>query len=913
MNMVFTRPQNSRKTLLKRFFKIYTPVICIIFLFSWGIYYFQHIKTQEDVLRAQQVTLVAMEKQLIQNTLQSIISDVKIMAYDQDVHDLIRVKLQKDVSRLPAEFISFSKYKGIYDQVRILDKTGREALRIDLKGDESFIVPEDKLQFKGNRYYFKDAYKLNKGEVFMSPLDLNIERGQVETPIKPMIRFCTPLFNEAREKMGVLILNYLGDKLINNIGTLSPSTPDSIMLINADGYFLKSIHPEDEWGFMFAERKNLTLKNRHPAVWQKIIEENSGQIHTKDGIFTFDKIHPLQEGIKSSSGSPMPFEASVRDLTTDEYYWTILSHVLPHQLHGAGDKFASILVLIDSILLIFLGFVFWKLVLANAAKLDAENELKNKNIELEEKVALRTEELRKRTYDLGERLKELNCLYVISELIAREGSLKKIIQETTTIIPLSWQYPEIACAQIILKDQKFTTDNFKKTAWQQTSDITVHSDIIGTVVVGYLKEMPEENEGPFLKEERDLLTAITARLGETVEHRQIGKDKELLESQLWQSQKMEAIGTLAGGIAHDFNNILSAIFGYTGFAVENIPEGSSAQDDLKQVLLAANRAKDLVYQILSFSRQATQEIKLLKIQDIIKESLKLLRASIPSTVEINQNIDVQCGTIISDPTQIHQVLMNFCTNAVHAMNETGVIGINLREVTLNAKDIAHKPELVPGSYACLSISDTGIGMDPKTINRIFEPFYTTKEIDKGTGLGLSVIHGIVETHKGMITVDSELGKGSIFQVFFPRVDGVKSVSPSISGPLPTGRERILLVDDEESILSMAKRMLESLGYDVVAKSSSVEALETFKNKPDQFDLVITDQTMPNMSGEELIAELLRIKPDLSVILCTGYSSKVSKRNALKKGINKYIPKPFSKELLSEAVREVLATKVQSTK
>ncbi len=728
-----------------------------------------------------------------------------------------------------------------------------------------------------------------------------------------MIRFCTPLFNDAREKKGVLILNYLGEKLIEDIVKLSLSTPAQIMLINADGYFLQSIQPEDEWGFMFAERKNLTLKNRHPAVWEKIIAENSGQIQTKDGIFTFDKIHPLKEGIKSSSGSPMPFEASVRDLTTDEYYWTILSHVLPHQLHGAGDKFASILVMIDSILLIFLGFVFWKLVLTNAAKLDAENELKNKNIELEEKVALRTEELRKRTYDLGERLKELNCLYLISELIAREVSLKKIIQEIANVIPLSCQYPEITCAQIIFKDQKFTTDNFKKTEWQQTSDITVHSDIVGTVEIGYLKEMPEENEGPFLKEERNLLTAITARLGEIVERRQIEKEKEILESQLQQSQKMEAIGTLAGGIAHDFNNILSAIFGYTGFALNDIPEGSSAQDDLKQVLLAANRAKDLVYQILSFSRQATHEITLLKIQHIIEESLKLLRASIPTTVEISQNIDVQCGTIMSDPTQIHQVLMDLCTNAVHAMKETGVIGINLREVTLNAKDIAHKPELIPGSYACLSISDTGIGMDLETINRIFEPFYTTKEINKGTGLGLSVIHGIVESHKGMITVDSELGKGTIFQVFFPIVDGVKSVSPNISGPLPTGSERILIVDDEESILYMAKRMLESLGYEVVAKSSSVEALEIFKFKPDQFDLVITDQTMPNMSGEELIAELLRIKPDLSIILCTGYSSKVSKQNAMEKGIKKYMSKPYGKKLLSEAVRELLDTKVPSPK
>lgn len=407
----------------------------------------------------------------------------------------------------------------------------------------------------------------------------------------------------------------------------------------------------------------------------------------------------------------------------------------------------------------------------------------------------------------------------------------------------------------------------------------------------------------------DIIAERTTELMETnIELQKKIFEKSTLESQLRQAQKMEAIGTLAGGIAHDFNNILTPIFGYTNLAFDKIPEGNPARKYLEQVNIAAKRAKDLVYQILAFSRQAPETTSPTKTQHIIKESLKLLRSSIPTTIKINQNIDTQCGTIMSDPTQIHQVVINLCTNAVHAMDEKGVLGISLQEVTLNAKDVAHKPGLKPGSYVCLSISDTGIGMDQKTINRIFEPYYTTKEVGKGTGIGLSVIHRIVENQKGMITVDSKPGKGTTFHVFLPLIEGEEPVSSRIFGPTPTGNERILYVDDEKLLTDLFGQLMKPLGYKVTTKTSSTEALKLFKSKPDDFDLLITDQSMPDLTGVEMAIEFLKIRPNMPIILCTGYSNKIAPKEAKEIGIKEFMMKPLHKRLLAATIRKVFDEK-----
>jgi len=391
--------------------------------------------------------------------------------------------------------------------------------------------------------------------------------------------------------------------------------------------------------------------------------------------------------------------------------------------------------------------------------------------------------------------------------------------------------------------------------------------------------------------------------------RDVTRETEL-ETQLRQVQKMEAIGTLAGGIAHDFNNILAAIMGYTEMALYDVPEGTSGRRNLEQVLKAGYRGKDLVKQIITFSRRRDEERRPMQIGPIVKEALKLLRASLPTTIDIRQNIKTQSGMVLADPTQIHQVLMNLISNAAYAMREKGgTLEVSLTDVDIYPDDAAPPhPDLKPGPYLKLTVSDTGHGIEHAIMERIFDPFFTTKKPGEGTGMGLAVVHGIVKSYGGAILVDSEPGKGAAFDVFFPRIEGNLLPEVDSAAPMPTGNEHILFVDDEEALADMVQQMLERLGYSVVAKTSSLEALEVFKVHPDQFDLVITDQTMPHMAGVDLSKELMRIRPQIPIILCTGFSEVISAEEAKTLGIREFLMKPFATRVLAETIRRALDSK-----
>jgi len=400
--------------------------------------------------------------------------------------------------------------------------------------------------------------------------------------------------------------------------------------------------------------------------------------------------------------------------------------------------------------------------------------------------------------------------------------------------------------------------------------------------------------------------AILFTFHEITDKKMAEEAKAKLERKLRQSQKMEAIGTLAGGIAHDFNNILGVIIGYTDMAIEDTPPDSASARDLEHVLKAGYKAKDLVQQILAFSRQAKVKRFLLQPQPIIKETLKMIRSSIPTTIEIQQDIDPECGAVYADPTQIHQILINLCTNAYHAMEEKGgFLRVELKKTELHGVDFPEYPALKTGAYVELVVHDTGTGIDPAIKNRIFDPYFTTKRTGKGTGLGLAIIHGIIRDYGGAIRVRSVPGKGTAFHIFFPALPG--KVLPRDEGPevLPSGTERILFIDDEEMIADMGKNMLERLGYSVTPRVNSFEALQTFSNNPELFDLVITDQTMPGMTGAELAGEMLQIRPGIPIILCTGYSSIISEEKAKALGIREFLMKPIVKKDIARLIRKVL--------
>jgi PAS domain S-box-containing protein len=412
--------------------------------------------------------------------------------------------------------------------------------------------------------------------------------------------------------------------------------------------------------------------------------------------------------------------------------------------------------------------------------------------------------------------------------------------------------------------------------------------------------------------------ALFDQEGKVVEYQSIGRDitenkqalkeREKMEKLLQEAQKLEAIGTLAGGIAHDFNNILSAIIGYAGLMqLAEIPQDSPLGPYLEGILRAGDRAKDLVSQILTFSQDNEKEKRPVQLGFIIKEVLKFLRASLPSTIKIHQDFSKETGTILANATQMHQVLMNLCTNAAQAMRDTGgSLDVELAEVILDAQEAAHLPGLKAGPYVRLSVKDSGHGMSPEILERIFEPYFTTKAKGEGTGLGLAVTHGIVKNHEGAIYVKSELGKGSLFEVYLPVYESVEfEVRPVAPEPLPQGTERVLFVDDEPAILEIGKKILKRLGYQVDVRTSSLEALEVFRAKPDEYDLVITDLTMPNMTGDRLAREILAVRSDIPIILSTGFSQVVTRERAKSMGIKELVMKPLTVRNLAETVRKVL--------
>ena len=381
--------------------------------------------------------------------------------------------------------------------------------------------------------------------------------------------------------------------------------------------------------------------------------------------------------------------------------------------------------------------------------------------------------------------------------------------------------------------------------------------------------------------------------------------KQELEFRLLQSQKMEAIGTLAGGIAHDFNNILSAIIGFTEMSLMDVPPGSEVTENLEKVLRAGGRARDLVKQILTFSRQGQMDPKPIQLQPIIKEALKLLRASLPTTLTMDAIIE-PAGTVMADPTQIHQLIMNLCTNARDAMeNVEGTLTVILEPVTMGAEEAARYPRLTPGNFCKLTVCDTGQGIPTHVMEKIFDPFFTTKGEGRGTGMGLSVVHGIVERIGGAIAVNSTPGEGSCFIIFLPVVEDQPSAILPASLKVPGGRERILFVDDEAFQADLGRQMLGRLGYRVQTFTRSSEALEAFEADPAAIDLVITDMTMPEMTGDELARRLLTIRPDLPIILCTGYSERMTEEAAEALGIRGFAMKPVVIRELALLLRQIL--------
>ncbi|MFT5726862.1 MAG: PAS domain S-box-containing protein [Desulforhopalus sp.] len=869
-------PKKSDETY---FFKCFSAIfVTTLFLVTilLVIHLINEKKHRRIQLASEAVGYLEAEQRRVNDVLDSITSDLLTLAKSSDAAETI--ESGSPPNNLLENLLIFSRNKRVYDQIRYLDKTGQEIVRINYNNGKPAVVPIENLQNKAGRYYFKDVIKLGMGEIFISPFDLNIEHGKIEEPIKPMIRFGTPIFDNQGNKKGILLLNYLGAELISAFERKDSKYYEYLFVLNNNGYWLRGQNSDQEWGFMYEDKQEATFANIFPAAWKQIQNAEFGQFDFNGGLITFTTVYPLQEAAIFSSMTDIVIPSGNRRglLEEKQYFWKIVHHVPTETFRSIYKSHTINLLWLFATLSCVVAVISWIF-----ATLMTKKRL---NI-----IALMESE---------ERFKALHNASMGGISIHDKGIILECNQGLVDITGYS-RFELIGMNGLLLIAEKSKNDVMDKIL----SGYDKPYEAIG------LRKSGEEY--PVRLEARNIpyknKTVRTVEFRDITEKKLAEEESTMLEVQLQQAQKMEAIGTLAGGIAHDFNNILSAIYGYTQLAQMHIGNPEQQKESLDGVTQAANRARNLVKHILTFSRKGKQEKFQLSISSLAKEVVAMLRQTVPSTIDISHEIS-SSGTILADPSQIHQVLMNLCTNAYHSMRkEGGTLRIRVIDKELEKAKILCGTTVPPGKYTMICVSDSGAGMDDKTMKKIFEPFFTTKIVGEGTGLGLAVVHGIVADHQGYILVDSKRGVGTTFRVYLPVSDGkdVKAITKSVPHCGLQGSERILFVDDENAIQKIFGKVFRKYGYQATIFGDPEEALAHFKVASDQFDLLITDMTMPKMTGIELINKVLEIKPDLPVILCTGYSDLINAEAAHKQGIINFVEKPFTMSHLLNISRRAM--------
>jgi len=989
---------------------IFLGLMTITTLIFW-IFFAQEVKSIKLIEQANERQNIKLLQKVIENDIKVNAYNLIFLANHTKLHKWLSSRQSRDKLDVIRLFLNFSKEAKIYDQIRFIDNHGMELIRINYDNGQPKNISKNRLQNKADRYYFKEVIKLGLSQIFVSPFDLNLEQNKIEYPLKPMIRFGMPVYRFDGRKMGIVLLNYLGNKLIKNLVSTSNSNMGKPMLLNPEGFWLKALQPADEWGFMFPDRLDKKISLKDPLAWKNICRYEEGQFTNDKGLYSYSTIRFTDIGMLSSTGSDAAFKPYQNGNTNNDFYWKIVSLVSADSLKKLSTTTLFEFFPFYGLVLVLMVIISWwlgstinlhiraqKTLDQNEAELRSlfrsvpagigmvyNREIKQANMQLSKMTGYTKEEL------IG---KSSRLLYPTDEEFESVGEKKysQIKKKGTGSVETRWKRKDGKIIDVLLsstpvnmynlsdgvtfsafditnrkkaeeqvvaseeryriiiesasdgiftisRDCKFTSLNSaletligqKRSEWigktcldliypddievaketfQQAlngNNPIIHEFKINSTTKRKYKTCEFKLKPKYNKSKE--LTGIVGFVRDITEYKQAQETVQRIETQLRHSQKMEAIGTLAGGIAHDFNNILSGIFGYAQLVEMNMESSDKIKHYISQVVKGAQRASALVQQILTFSRQSENKKQPLMISIIIKEALKLLRASIPSTIEIKEDISTNTK-VMADSTQIHQVIMNLCTNAYHAMADRGgTIEIRLQEINISHQDSVPELNKLAGKYLKLEVSDTGYGIDDGLIERVFDPYFTTKKTGEGTGLGLALVRAIVEDHSGFIEVDTEMNKGTSFYIYLPVLNETVSVDmvPQKKGTLLRGNENILFVDDEEAIRLVFKDVLKECGYKVHTCKNGTDALTAFNKNPDDFDLVITDMTMPGISGDKLAINLLEIRPELPIILCTGYSDKMFEAKAADIGIKKFVQKPISNNELTFLIRQVLDT------
>lgn len=764
--------------------------------------------------------------------------------------------------------LSFCRAHKEYDQVCLIDNRGWELIRVNNTDKGCQVVPQSFLQDKSSQYYVQGGMPLTPGDFFLSSFDLNVEQGKVEVPHKPMLRLVSFLNNG-----NILVINLLVGSFLDKLSA------NGVEMVNRGGYWLAGGKVEERFGWQTG-KMNATLKNTNQDVWQQLQKKGEGSfvLGTEVTVFVSYR-HPIKGELLGHFRLPFSEGEQVR-----EWKFFIREDLANHSIYDLRTRFLFLFFVLSA-LYGMLSFILYSL-------LRKEQQANEARFKQEQRVRESESRFRRVFYNSPDSITISDMEGVFVEV--NDGFCNLIGYEAEDVlgrrgVDVDLYVDEQLCHKAV--------DTLNKEDQLSNLEVEyVRKD--GTVVPVLLSAVKVSMDG------RPFIITISRDISSL---KKVEEERRELEDKLRQSHKLEALGVLAGGIAHEFNNILAAIIGYTELASNDAPPDSQVKVDLQQILIGGNRAKVLVEQIRVFSHPQDVVKIPLSLPPLLKESVKMVSAGLPSSIRVNQYIDSDCCMVLADSTTIQQMLINLFSNAVHAMGDTGTLTVSLREVMPDQDFRSSHPELAEQHYLEIGVRDTGCGMDSATREQIFDPFFTTREVGKGTGMGLSVTYGIVREHDGIILVESEPDQGAFFRVLLPCCADEKcTCNNHQDGTLAPCTESILVVDDEKSLAIMHQRRLTNLGYQVTLVANGDEALEKFRAEPDAFNLILTDQQMPGLTGMELAEQIKEIRSGVPVILCTGFSEDLADEAAMQaSGIDEVCHKPVGQEELSQKIRMVL--------
>jgi PAS domain S-box-containing protein len=892
--------------MIKSFLIVFIPV-AVLLGGVVAILYLKETANQRMALKLIERNRLDTQKEVICRFIKTIASDVLVVSKHRELRVLLATGASRHREALSREFLWFARIKRVYDQVRFLDAGGMETLRINFNNGDPQIVPIHKLQFKGERYYFKDTLALSENQVFVSPFDLNIEQAKVELPPKPMIRFGTPIFSENGEKKGVVVLNYLGADMLANLCEEKGDSAATSLLVNAESYYLRGPSPEDEWGFMYPDKRDRTFSKEFPEAWRKISTAESGQFVHSGRIYTFTTIRPFSEAQVSSTGSGEPYAASAKRFKGSEYHWKLISYIAPKLVSWRGDPQLARMATLFGVLLALLACGAFFVALAGVKRKQWEDALRKHRDHLKQVVERRTSELTRVNAELENDINERKLVEAaLRESEAKYRSMMEAMDDAAYICSADFRIRYMNPAMHELAGAQALGEHCYKMihGLDAVCPWCVHDRVMRGEHVK--SEVVSPKDGKTFHISNSPILHSDGRVSKLTIYRDI-TDLKKIETQLQQAHKMESVGRLAGGVAHDYNNALSVIMGFTEMALEVSAPGSLARANLAEVLKAARNAADITRQLLAFARKQQITPRVLDLNNTVELTLKMLRRLIGENIDLVWFPDTDLWPVKIDPSQINQVLANLCVNARDAIDGVGRVTIETKNTSFDDAHCLANPKFTPGDFVLLTVHDDGCGMQKEILDNIFEPFFTTKGVNKGTGLGLATVYGIVKQNNGFVEVISTPDQGTRICVYLPRAGELEElVEEAEAQEFPGGQgETVLLVEDDPSILKLAREMMQSLGYLVLTAGTPTEALKRVEECDGRIDLLITDVIMPEMNGAELVASLVSRYPGIKPVFMSGYTADVLVNSGVHTEDVHFIQKPFARKDLATTVRKAL--------